>query len=372
MVALVWKEFLQTVREWRALSLIFLTPTVFSLLMTWAVDHAQRSQTFQRAQAFRMAIPPSFLQDVSEEWANTLLEPFQVIPHEDPSRAVLNREVDVGLQPTPGGTLRVFFRSNDPRSMDAFQELNQDVDVVRQKDLERFLQHYRYRPPFYLDPKAVDEKASQQDIPWYRQIRRFSTRLIIYMAFVFLLMASMQVATDLSIGEKERGTMESLLATGASRMAIVSSKALISAVAGLTASGIVLGILRGMTLGQVSPLPWGKILSVWIFLIPIAFLSALSFLLVGSLASSIKEAQALNGMVLTVYFGAISLAALPLSLPVLPYLPVGSAAHFLNLFLAGFPVGWPLGITLWVHGGLAGLLLGALVWVYDRGWLWIR
>ncbi len=370
--ALLWKELLQTLREWRALSLIFLTPVLFSLLMGWAVRRAQRSEPLQNVQTFSLAFSQKMSSNL-QPWMDSLHRAFRTIPHPHPREAVASGIVALGLEPGTGETLHVFFRSRDPQSLDALQELQRILERVRQTHLKRFLREAGYRPPVVDHPLAVDPSpGSRRESPWSLQIQRFSTRIVVYLALMFLLMASMQVATDLSIGEKERGTMESFLATGASRAAVVLSKTLVAAAAGMIAAGIVFFNLGGVRLGEVPPPPAWKILAVWGASLPIAVFSALSFLLVGSLSASLKEAQALNGMVLTLYFGAISLASLPLSLPFTPYLPVGSAAHFLNLFMAGFPVGPSLVLTLGLHGLLAGGLFGILVQVYRRGWLWIR
>lgn len=364
MGVLLLKELLQTVREWRALALVFLTPALFSWLAAWALERAFRAEEIPALPRYRLVISPS----------DTLPEPvtrrFRVVGMDDPQQAVLDRVGEIGLVRVQD-TFKVFYRKDDPQSLDAFQALQTLLEDLREQDLKAFLSRAGYRPPFEILPVAVGSEAETAN-PWTRQIQRFSTRFIVYLAMVFLLMASMQIATDLSIGEKERGTMEPFLATGVSREGIVMSKMVIATLAGMIAAGIVLFNLRNLQFGpSSSPEAW-RLVAVWVLLLPAGLVSALSFLLVGSFAASIKEAQALNGLVLTIYFGAVSLSALPFSLPFVNVLPVGSLTHYLNLFLAGFPVGQALGLNAGLHLIWALLLFWLALSVYRRGWLWLR
>ncbi len=364
MGALLLKEILQTVREWRALGLVLLTPFLFSWLASWLLTRAVQTEELASLPRFRLVTSADTLPSLLEQR-------FLIEKVSDPRREVENGTGDLGLV-TRGDTLEVLFRQDRPRSLDALQFLQTLVENLKDQDLQAFLERAGYHPPYTLVPVAVGPSPPGEGNPWKRQIQRFATRFIVYLAMVFLLMASMQIATDLSIGEKERGTMEAFLASGVSRWGIVVSKTLVATLAGMIAAGIVLFNLRGLHLGAAPPPGPLKLLTVWMFLLPAGLVSALSFLLVGSLASSIKEAQALNGLVLTVYFGAVSLSALPFTLPFMEVLPVGSLTHYLNLYLAGFPVGSALGLSVGLHLVWAGGLFFLVVAIYRRGWLWLR
>lgn len=360
---LLLKEILQTIREWRAVGLVFLTPALFSWITAWALSRANRAEDLTTLPRYRLIAS-------TPDLPSPLPERFQIEVQDDPKGAVEQGKGELGILRVRD-TFQVFFRKNDPRSLDAFQALQTLLEELRERDLKTFLARAGYAPPFEVVPVAVGPEEGATN-PWHRQIQRFATRFIVYLAMVFLLMASMQIATDLSIGEKERGTMEAYLATGAPRWGIVAGKTGVATLAGMIAAGIVLINLRNLQFGGASPPEGWRLVTVWLLLLPAGLVSALSFLLVGSLASSIKEAQALNGLVLTVFFGAVSLSALPFSLPLVEILPVGSLTHYLNLFLAGFPVIRPLGFTVGLHLFWSGLLFAFVVSIYRRGWLWLR
>jgi len=364
MRALLLKEILQTVREWRALGLVFLTPFLFSWLAAWLLNRATKAEELASLPRFRLAASADTLPSL-------LQERFRLERVSDPRKAVEAGGADLGLA-VRGDTFEVLFRQDHPRSLDAFQVFQTLMDEMKERDLQAFLERAGYRPPYVILPLAVGPAPSGEGNPWKRQIQRFATRLIVYLAMVFLLMASMQIATDLSIGEKERGTMEAFLASGVPRWGIVGSKTLVATLAGMIAAGIVLFNLREIHLGTAEPPDGLELLAVWFFLLPAGLVSALSFLLVGSLASSIKEAQALNGLVLTLYFGAVSLSALPFTLPFLEVLPIGSLAHYLGLYLAHFPVSGALGLAAGLHLVWAGVLFFLVLSIYRRGWLWLR
>ncbi len=364
MRALFLKEILQTVREWRALGLVFLTPFLFSWLAAWFLTRATQAEELASLPRFRLVT-------LADTLPPLLRERFRVETGADPRKAVEAGAADLGLV-VREDTLEVIFRQDRPRSLDALQFFQTLVDEMKEQDLQAFLERAGYRPPFVMVPVAVGPSPSGEKNPWKRQIQRFATRFIVYLAMVFLLMASMQIATDLSIGEKERGTMEAFLASGVPRWGIVVSKVLVATFAGMIAAGIVLFNLRGLQLGSAPPPGTFRLIAVWLLLLPAGLVSALSFLLVGSLASSIKEAQALNGLVLTVYFGAVSLSALPFTLPFMEVLPIGSLTHYLNLFLAGFPVKSALVFSAGFHLLWAGGFFLLVLAIYRRGWLWLR
>ncbi len=143
---------------------------------------------------------------------------------------------------------------------------------------------------------------------------------------LFILSAGAVVATDSIAGEKERGTLETLLTTAASRVEIIAAKHLsiltvtVAVTLIQTASFVVYVGFRLIPLpaglsAAVPPVVAGLVLLLYL---PVAALASAVLLLVSGLAKSYKEAQ--------LYFVPVFLLGLvPALAPFLPGLPLRSA-----------------------------------------------
>lgn len=147
-----------------------------------------------------------------------------------------------------------------------FAELNLDESVIETVDL------------------VENDVASEQE-----KIGKFIGGFLPYMFVIFCFMGAMYPAIDLGAGEKERGTLETLLASPASRLEILLGKFGVVALTGLTSAGLaIVGIYLGIR--QVADIP-EEILSTLLGLLEVkAIVTLLSLLLP-----------------LTVFFGAILL-----------------------------------------------------------------
>jgi sodium transport system permease protein len=119
--------------------------------------------------------------------------------------------------------------------------------------------------------------------------------LVPMMLIMYCCIGSASIACDITVGEKERGTLESLLSTGANRMAIVIGKLWATTAVGVT-SGIctVLGLWGYIFISSSnSPI---KLTGLELFLVfLLIFLTAMFFaainLTIGIFSKSFKEAQ---------------------------------------------------------------------------------
>jgi sodium transport system permease protein len=121
---------------------------------------------------------------------------------------------------------------------------------------------------------------------------------------IFCFVGSTYPAIDLGAGEKERGTLETLLATPASRLQILIGKFGVVASAGIGSAAIaMLGLIVGArtaaklpshvtetVMGLIEP---GTILMLMSLLVPLAVFFAAGLLSISIFARSFKEAQSL-------------------------------------------------------------------------------
>lgn len=197
----------------------------------------------------------------------------------------------------------------------------------------------------------------------------FLGRLLTAIIVMMMLAGGSIVATDALAGEKERGTLETLLTTAASRIEIVTAKNLsILAVAFATSVLNIVNIVVWMQLDLIAPpagmklvIPIGAGLLLLLLYAPAAVLLSSSLLLVSGRSKTYKEAQLLFAPVMLV---AMAVAAIP----VLPGVELRSAIVLLpiaNLGVAAREIltghyDWPLLAAAWaVTGGAAALLARA-------------
>lgn len=165
--------------------------------------------------------------------------------------------------------------------------------------------------------KKVDLADAREN--WGEKIGGF----IPYMIFMLCLQGAMFPASDLGAGEKERGTLETLLISPVARTQIVMGKFLTIATAGVTAAlitvvsmagwGIAIG--QGMAIqfindfmGQIGLLDF---FLMFLMLIPVVAVFAAILLSLSIYARSYKEAQSYMGSLVLFLILPIIMATLP-------------------------------------------------------------
>ena len=245
--------------------------------------------------------------------------------------------------------------------------LRQALQRTRSEVRERRLANAGFESlPEDLLPLERIETASEEQTSGLL-LGRVLTAIIVMM----MLAGGSIVATDALAGEKERGTLETLLTTAASRVEIVTAKNLsILAVAFATSVLNIVNIVVWMQLDLIAApaglklvIPVGAGLLLLLLYAPAAVLLSSSLLLVSGRSKTYKEAQLLFAPVMLV---AMAVAAIP----VLPGVELRSAIVLLpiaNLGVAAREIltghyDWPLLAAAWaVTAGAAALLARASV-----------
>lgn len=147
--------------------------------------------------------------------------------------------------------------------------------------------------------------------------------LIPYMLFLLCLQGAMFPASDLAAGEKERGTLETLLLVPLDRQQLVLGKFFTVLTSGVVAAlvtifsmafwGIVIGQGMAITFIQDSMLQIGILdyILMFVMLIPVASIFAAILLSMSIYARSYKEAQSYMGSLVFVVILPILVAAMP-------------------------------------------------------------
>jgi sodium transport system permease protein len=141
--------------------------------------------------------------------------------------------------------------------------------------------------------------------------------LIPYFIIIFSLMGALHPAMDLTAGEKERGTMETILASSVSRGELVMGKfllvlttSLLTAVISLTSYAMTLkytpseatrgvGTRGGAALGQMGQFSLQSLALVFGMVLPLAVFFSATLIALSLIARSYKEAQSYTGPLMT-------------------------------------------------------------------------
>jgi|SRR5579883_2898255 len=310
--------------------------------------------------------------------------PIRVEPlTRDPDEALRERAVDVALV-VPDGfaadleagrkpTLKVMDRDGDERSKLAARRLTEIVrrwrEKVREVKFTRAGLPKDFDAVFVLeDPQSKKPRAKKAA----DEIRDSFARVFPFILMMWLIAGAIQPAVDLTAGEKERGTMETLLISPAERTEVVAGKFLATTafafasvvwnVVWLTAGALGIQAVLGFPVLNLPGLIGCVALGV-----PLAMLFSAVCLALGVFARSTKEGQ--------YYLMPLILFAMPLAFwsmmpgaelsPGKALIPVTGAMLLQQKFLAvtGDPVPWEY---------LGPVVGGLFVWVLLALWLAVR
>lgn len=264
-------------------------------------------------------------------------------------------EDDFGSEKPVAGApvVRILFRADRDESSAAMDRLRHALEDTRLEQRHTALRGHG----FPIEPRAVAAIA-EVDLASKARLAGLGLGRVVTLGLLLLvLMGGSVVATDSLAGEKERGTLETLLTTSAGRVEILAAKLLvILAVAMLITSiqaanllayaGLKLLPVPAHLLAVLSP---GNIALLFLLFLPVAALTAAVLLVVSGYARSYKEAQ-------LYFFPVFLLGLVPALAPLLPGVELRSAIVLVpiaNLAVATREAftgnyDWPMMVLAWV------------------------
>lgn len=390
--ATVWlvarKELLEALRDRRTLFVALVLPVLLYPLMMLglaplvSLQKKKLAETRQpvavtgegRAAVLELVLAPP---DGSEPVELEIVEPT------DPGQALEDGELALWIQAAPdfaeavesgrSGELVVHRDGSDDRSLAAFGKWRDALEVARERVLAERVDELGLDPAWSEPIRVVELKdvASAE-----RRSAYLFGKLLSLILVVMTLSGAFYPAVDVVAGEKERGTMETLLVAPCGRAELVLGKfvavlvvTVAAAVLNLASMGLTMGpLMRGMELGgqislHVTP---QVLLGILLLLVPLSALFSALALALSTMARSVKEAQ----HYLTPLFLFVMPLALVVTLPnveltrVLAAVPVTNAVLFFRDLLLE-KVDWVT--TLIVLGSTivtAGLALWACVLLF--------
>jgi sodium transport system permease protein len=291
------KEIRETLRDRRTLFImivlpILLYPVLMLGLTSVAAERVQRLTDRTHVVAVEGACAGLVASLVKNE-------SFEVIHAVDAARAVRDKDAVAGLRLEPGfedalergeARVEVIFSNAEERSLVARRALRDALEEFREKMLAERLGDAALLHPF---------KRTETDVSGVSGSAMFASRVLGLLVVLMMLTAAFYPAIDLGAGEKERGTLETLLVAPVGRAEIVMGKyltiltvALAAAMLNLVAMGLTVSQL-GSSLsgagGQSFDLGFGPIAAMLLLLVPLGALFSAASLALSAFARSYKE-----------------------------------------------------------------------------------
>ena len=199
------------------------------------------------------------------------------------------------------GSVEIYYKSSDLMSK-AKKRINNALDQYKNEVVAGRLLRFDIDKNLLEPLQIIDKDMSTKK----ETIGKALGGLVPYMLVIFIFLGAMYPAIDLGAGEKERGSLETLLSSPATKFEITVGKLMVVSLTGLVSGLIsVVGItapmyfidnipdqIKSTVLEIISPF---MIISVIFLMIPIAIFFASMLLSISFYARSFKEAQSLMG-----------------------------------------------------------------------------
>ncbi len=328
--AVLRKELLDTLRDRRTLIAMIVVPLLlFPLLMVGMAKFSQSRAEEVRSKVMLVAVADPMndsgladyleaqpgidvevTRDVSQLAARIADESLAAAIVIDPT---FRRDVDAR---GPGG-LTVLYKSSDDFDIPK-KRLLAAIDGFEQTLLGQRFTAMGVRPDIVHAVKVVEhDVASPRE-----RLGKLIGGLLPYMFIIFCFTGSMYPAIDLAAGEKERGTLETLLTAPVHRRTLVLGKFTVVTLTGILSAliamlGLYVSVLQGIegippeVLGAVAQvLEPSAIALVFALLLPLSMFFAALLLMLSVYARSYKEAMSIVSplMIVVVVPAALALA----------------------------------------------------------------
>lgn len=303
------KEFLDMFRDKRTLMRMILIPLLAFPLILYVITKIQTSQN--EKEASKELTVGYVLNNQSPEMVERMDTSAQYVFTEYADTAqlkadILSEKINLGIWYSADfdttyaagkqATYGVFYRGADGEEHARFEELlaaQSSIYVQKRLALNQL-------PSDYVEPFSVvsTDLSTVQEI-----IGKYAGGVLPYIFMAFCFMGCMLPAIDLFAGEKERGTIETLLATPVNRvhillgkMIVVASFGLLSAtiaLVGLIGSVFLLGDGGELTTAIAKIITPQLVITLYALLIPIAIFFSGIMIPISVYSRSFKEAQSI-------------------------------------------------------------------------------
>ena len=381
------KELRETFRDRRVLLGVIVSPLLVTPLLLVAMGffvgqkvESDRKESLEIGIVGAAALPDWEAQikavDTLEVGDLESLEAAEAAVRNHGVRAALVIPENAAAELVAGRNIRVeiLFDGASDKSRNALSRIESLVrDIAREEVTRRLVSRGLDRD--LLDPIKHDAR----DLAQKEQAGGFV--LGIFLPYIVILSASfggMTSAFDLCAGEKERGTMETLLVSPASRheiilgklgtIAVVSVCAVFCAIAGLVAALHGGFAIADRLFGARLAISYPAVGAMLLIVVPLSLMTSSMLLVVSTFARNQKEAQAyvFPFMILIMLPAILSSVLGPENTLELSFVPILNTALAMKQVLAGLMNPAFLIIAVVSSAVYAGLAMRLAVWMFER------
>ncbi|MCG8584490.1 MAG: ABC transporter permease subunit, partial [Pirellulales bacterium] len=188
----------------------------------------------------------------------------------------------------------IFSNSSREKSKIAYNRVDRALNRWMERISDKVLEQHRIpitaTRPFEVQTVDVAAKGHKHALIW--------AKLLPFVLLIWALTGAFYPAVDLCAGEKERGTLETLLSSPAERSEIVVGKLLtimlfsvVTAVLNLISLGMTGTLILSQISQQIGPPPWDAMIWLFVALVPVSALFSAVCLALAAVARSTKEGQ---------------------------------------------------------------------------------
>ena len=307
------KELIDTIRDRKAIFFMLVFPLIIFPLLISGVAAIQ-SSIMQKEQnkVLRVAMigdtfPPPLLELFNEDHTLSITTDYTIkeadslirIDSLDIALAITSNFIEK-VENNESGIIHLHFKTEDESEKIIKKRITDKIVSYSNKLSKQRLIAFKLTEEFIEPVKIIEtDLASARE-----KLGKTIGGMLPYIFILFCFMGAMYPAIDLGAGEKERGTLETLLVAPATRMEILSGKFLVITLSGLLSATISLvGIFFSILLIDEIPkelfdiasdiIQPTTILLILSLMIPIALLFAALLLILSIYAKSFKEAQSI-------------------------------------------------------------------------------
>ncbi len=321
------KELRDMLRDKRTIRSMIIIPMIAFPLLFWGIGHIMNSVMGEAANETAPIMVQGGNDSPKVMEALNKVSGIRVLPYQnDAKQEVSDKTIRALVQipdsfdaATTGSTpkeVSIGYYENDVKSEMARDKLQKFFDDYRD-NVARAALAARGLPPGILEPFKVH---ADNIAPPAKVSAAIFGGWIPYLIIIFSFTGAMYPAMDLTAGEKERGTMETILSSPVSRTDLVLGKFLMvltaSVVTAVLSLASVLFAARNMVSGAQQhsmnlSISASSILAVAVMLLPLTVLFASMLLAVALLAKSYREAQTYVSPLVFVAVAPAIIGALP-------------------------------------------------------------
>ncbi|BBB32581.1 sodium transport system permease protein [Thermotomaculum hydrothermale] len=381
------KELTVFLRDKRTLITTFIVPLVFyyvffNIMTGMALKTKKEIKNKKVKVGFSQSIENDLIAYISKNGENISLLQTKVT---DAEKLLADKKIDAYLFKEEGKIV-IEYNSAKRLSIEARKRLKNALDDYKKfivnKNLTELGIDKKIVNPFEIEDK---DTASQTDVAM-----AFIGRLMPYLIIIMLFSGALGFGLEVSTGEKEKGTIATLLVSQASRSEIVLGKLIyviaieiiysIVNIAGFLLASLSTSKMVSKEIAKEAVKNADKMQSMSLsinlstitmlvaLIIPIGIISAALIIAIGSYAKSMKEGQTLmTPVLLAIIMVAILTLNAPLKVPEYYYfIPILNTAFSMQEILMGKAVFSHFLLAVTTTIGLAAILIGFSIYLFNR------